>query len=164
MGPVSVARHLWDELALGLILDGKHPRRRHGQPLSKPAFVLTANRLSHPGREHALAEWLEQAYVSNGRVSRWQPQWKPWRRVKVSFDQLRLWYQTLDDLGAEKARIEKEIYPQLRTLFSLRADLVFYDITSTYFEGEGPGQEVLKALGITRLDPPQPLAGEGTVM
>jgi hypothetical protein len=50
--------------------------------------------------------------------------------VKVSFDQLRLWYQTLDDLGAEKARIEKEIYAQLRTLFSLRADLVLYDITS----------------------------------
>jgi transposase len=71
---------------------------------------------------------------------RWQPQWKPWQRVKVSFDQLRLWYQMLDDLRTEKARIEKELYGQLRTLFSLRADLVFYDITSTYFEGEGPAE------------------------
>jgi hypothetical protein len=69
--------------------------------------------------------------VSNGTGSRWQPHWKPWRRVKVSFDPWRLWHQTLGDLGAEKARIEKEIYAQLRTLFSLRADLVFSDITST---------------------------------
>jgi hypothetical protein len=45
---------------------------------------------------------------------------------------------TLDDLLAQKARVEKEIYLQLRTLFSLQPDLVFYDLTSTYFEGEGP--------------------------
>jgi len=139
-GPVLAARHLWDELQVGAILDGKRCRRRHGQRLSERAFVLIANRLSRPGSEHALAEWLEEAYVCNGAGRRWQPQWKAWRRVKVSFEQLRLWYQTLDDLIAEKARIEKEIYAQLRTLFSLRADLVFYDITSTYFEGEGPAQ------------------------
>ena len=137
-GPILAARHLWDELSLGSILDGKRLRRRHGQPLAERAFVLIANRLSRPGSEHALAEWLDEAYVSTSAGSRWQAQWKPWRRVKVSFDQLRLWYQTLDDLIAEKTRIEKEIYTQLRTLFSLRADLVFYDITSTYFEGEGP--------------------------
>ncbi len=69
-GPVLAARHLWDELALGSILDGKRPRRRHGQPLSERAFVLIANRLSHPGSERALAEWLEQAYVCNGAGSR----------------------------------------------------------------------------------------------
>src|SRR5438093_1437213 len=27
---------------------------------------------------------------------------------------------------------------RLRTLFALKVDLVFYDLTSTYFEGEGP--------------------------
>jgi transposase len=139
-GPVLTARHLWDELQLGSILDGPRPRRRHGQPLSERAFVLISNRLCRPGSEHALAEWLDEAYVSTSAGSRWQPEWKAWRRVKVSFDQLRLWYQTLDDLVAEKARVEKEIYAQLRTLFSLRADLVFYDITSTYFEGEGPAE------------------------
>ncbi|MGH8402107.1 MAG: IS1634 family transposase [Gammaproteobacteria bacterium] len=139
-GPVLAARHLFDELALGPILDGPRRHLRHGQPLSERAFPLIANRLTRPGSEHALAEWLEDFYVCNRSGSRWQPQWKPWRRVKVSFDQLRLWYQTLDDLRAAKARIEKEIYAQLRTLFSLRADLVFYDITSTYFEGQGPAE------------------------
>jgi hypothetical protein len=36
----------------------------------------------------------------------------------------------------------------LRALFSLRVDLVFYDLTSTYFEGEGPS--VLGAHGHSR--------------
>jgi hypothetical protein len=37
----------------------------------------------------------------------------------VSFDQLKLWYQSLDDLLAEKERIEKAVYLELRHLFSL---------------------------------------------
>jgi transposase len=53
---------------------------------------------------------------------------------------LKLWYQSLDDLLAEKERIEKAIYLELRDLFSLQPDLVFYDITSTYFEGAGPAE------------------------
>src|SRR6266478_9349286 len=57
---------------------------------------------------------------------------------RVDFEQLRLWYQSLDDLRAQKARIEKQVFLELRNLFSLRPDLVFYDITSTFFEGAGP--------------------------
>jgi hypothetical protein len=63
------SRHFWDELALESILDGKRPRRRHGQPLLERTFVFIANRLSHPGSEHALAAWLEQACVCNGAGS-----------------------------------------------------------------------------------------------
>jgi transposase len=139
-GPILAASHLFGELHLGAILDGSRRRLRHGQPLSERVFPLVANRLTRPGSEHALAQWLEDFYVCTGEGTRWVPQWKPWRRVKVSFEQLRLWYQTLDDLLAEKARIEKEIYLELRNLFSPQADLVFYDLTSTYFEGRGPGQ------------------------
>jgi transposase len=51
---------------------------------------------------------------------------------------LKLWYRTLDDLLAQKERIEEQVYLELRNLFSLRPDLAFYDITSTYFEGAGP--------------------------
>jgi hypothetical protein len=89
---------------------------------------LLANRLTRPGSEHALAPWLEEFYVCTGPGRRWKPQWKPSQRVKVSFEQLKLWYQTLDDLLAQKARLEKEVYLELRHLFSLQPDLVFYDL------------------------------------
>lgn len=137
-GPILVARHLFDKLSLGSILDAGQAPRRHGQPLSERIFPLLANRLSRPGSEHALAQWLEDFYVCTSEGRRWKPVWKQSHRVKVDFAQLQLWYQSLDDLLAEKKRIEKEIYQELRDLFSLQADLVFYDITSTYFEGDGP--------------------------
>src|SRR5262245_9248682 len=48
------------------------------------------------------------------------------------------WYRTLDQLLARKSEVESELYLRLRDLFSLEVDLVFYDLTSTYFEGHGP--------------------------
>jgi transposase len=139
-GPLRAARHLFDSLSLGPILDQASPSKRHGQRLSERVFPLVANRLTRPGSEHALAQWLEDFYVVTAQGSRWTPQWKASRRVKVSFEQLRLWYETLDDLLAQKAPIERAIWQQLRELFSLEPELVFYDLTSTYFEGQGPAE------------------------
>jgi transposase len=139
-GPILVARHLFDKLSLGSILDADQPLLRHGQPLSERIFPLLANRLTRPGSEHALAQWLEDFYVCNPAGSRWAPVWKQSHRVKVGFDQLKLWYQSLDDLLGQKQRVEKEVYLELRNLFSLQPNLVFYDITSTYFEGTGPAR------------------------
>ena len=59
-------------------------------------------------------------------------------RVKVELRQLKQWYRTLDQLYARKSTIEHELYLRLRDLFSLKVDVVFYDLTSTYFEGHGP--------------------------
>lgn len=139
-GPILVARCLFNKLSLGSILDAGRKLLRHGQPLSERVFPLLANRLTRPGSEHALAQWLEDFYVCTAQGRRWMPAWKQSRRVKVDFDQLKLWYKTLDELLAAKKRIEKEIYLELRNLFSLKPDLAFYDITSTYFEGAGPAQ------------------------
>lgn len=139
-GPILVARHLFEKLSLGTILDAGRKSVRHGEPLSERVFALLANRLTRPGSEHALAQWLEDFYVCTAQGGRWMPVWKQSRRVKVDFEQLKLWYKTLDDLLAEKKRIEKQVYLELRNLFSLQPDLVFYDITSTYFEGEGPAE------------------------
>ena len=139
-GPLLAARHLFDSLSLSALLDGTARLSRHRQPLSERVFPLVANRLTRPGSEHALAGWLEDFYVVTAQGQRWAPQWKQSRRVKVSFEQLRLWYETLDQLLAEKERLEVAVWQQLRDLFSVAPELVFYDITSTYFEGHGPAE------------------------
>jgi transposase len=48
---------------------------------------------------------------------------------------------SLDQLQERKAEIEHALFVRLRDLFSLRVDLVFYDLTSTYFEGKGPPEK-----------------------
>ncbi len=107
-GPILVARQWFEKLSLGAILDAGGKSLRHGQPRSERVFPMLAKRLTGPGSEQALAQWLEDFYVCTAQGSRWMPAWKPSRRVKVDFDQLKLWYQTLDDLLAAKERIEKE--------------------------------------------------------
>ena len=136
-GPVAVARHLWEALDLDTIIR-RCCRSRQGRALSDRAFVLVCSRLCAPGSEHALAWWLEEAYVSDSRGRRYLPVWKQRGRVQVDAGQLAQWYRTLDALVEGKEAIEHEVYLRLRDLFSLEVDLVFYDLTSTYFEGRGP--------------------------
>jgi len=156
-GPMLVARTLWRELGLATILDRLGGRSRDdGVALSERALVLVTNRLCAPTSEHGLARWFETDFVCDREGRRWVPRWRPDEarrrshvpRVRVEFRQLKQWYRTLDQLHARKPQIERELYLRLRDLFSLRVDVVFYDVTSTYFEGAGP--PLLGAHGYSR--------------
>ena len=52
---------------------------------------------------------------------------------KINDDRL---YRSLDILLPHKIELEKYLKERLGVLFNLEYDLLFYDITSTYFEGE----------------------------
>jgi len=146
-GPTLVALHLWQELGLAATLDRlSKPGRRDTSRLSDRALVLVVNRLTAPGSEHGLARWLETDFVCDRAGRRWVAQWRDEAarkasrtpRVQVESRQLKQWYRTLDQLLERKAEIERALYLRLRDLFSLQIDVVFYDLTSTYFEGSGP--------------------------
>ena len=149
-GPMLAAGHLWRELSLEATLDRLVRRsRRDTASLSDRALVLVANRLTAPGSEHGLARWLETDFVCDRDGRRWVPSWRDdWERassktprVRVEMRQLKQWYRTLDQLLAHKSDIEHALYLTLRDLFSLQVDMVFYDLTSTYFEGQGPPEK-----------------------
>lgn len=146
-GPILAARQLWIELGLdhGVVQSGGRGRG-DGITLSERALVLVANRLASPGSEHALAQWLETDFVCDRHGRRWMAAWRDDAerkasrspRVRVTARQLQQWYRTLDQLFERKADIEQALFLTLRDLFSLQVELVFYDLTSTYFEGKGP--------------------------
>ena len=145
-GPMLVARHFWQQLGLEEIVDALARKDRNGPELTDRTLALVANRLCEPTSEHGIARWLETDFVCDRSGKRWQPEWRDDAerlaskrpRVRVKDRQLRQWYGTLDKLIAHKKQIEKELFLRLRNLFSLNVDLVFYDLTSTYFEGNGP--------------------------
>lgn len=145
-GPMLVARHFWRELGLERILDSFGKRGGLKGELADRALALVSNRLCEPSSEHGMARWLETDYVCDRTGQRWLPEWRDDAerlaskrpRVRVKDRQLRQWYRTLDRLVAHKTEIEKSLFLHLRNLFSLKVDLVFYDLTSTYFEGKGP--------------------------
>jgi len=136
-GPILVIRALFDQLGLWAILDTALGKAK-GVPFTDRAFVLIANRLIRPSSEHGLAGWLETDFVCDRQGRRFIPRWHRQKRVRVHFQQLEAWYRTLDQLTAAKEEIELALYHRLRDLFSLKPELVLYDITSTYFEGAGP--------------------------
>jgi transposase len=137
-GPTLAVWTLFDRLGLWGILDELLPRAKKGPPFADRVLVLLANRLIQPTSEHGLARWLETDFVCDRLGRRFVPHWHRNRRVRVHHRQLGAWYRTLDVLIRVKQQIEVALYHRLRDLFSLRPDLVLYDITSTYFEGAGP--------------------------
>jgi transposase len=136
-GPVLVIRTVFEQLGLWAILD-YHLGRAKGVSFADRAFVLVANRLIAPASEHGLAGWLETDFVCDRKGRRFLPHWHQRQRVRVHPRQLDAWYRTLDQLHAAKDQIEVALYHRLRDLFSLKPEMVLYDITSTYFEGAGP--------------------------
>jgi transposase len=143
-GPMLVVRHLFAELGLWQILDAGRrwprllPEEDPDDDWPSRVLALIANRLTRPGSEHALGAWLESDYVCDRRGSRYVPCWKRRGRVEIDLTQLQRWYRTLDHLLLNKDNIEVALYHRLRDLFDFQPDLVFYDLTSTYFAGHGP--------------------------
>ena len=58
---------------------------------------------------------------------------------RVNDDRL---YRALDALLPHKEALEKHLQERLGTLFKLEYELLLYDVTSTYFEGEAAGNEL----------------------
>ena len=161
-GPFLALRCLWQELGLPQLLG----------PLSDRVLVLVANRLTAPGSEHALADWLRSYFACDSQGRRFVPAYRSdaerqaskTPRVRVQAFQLQRWYRTLDALLPLKERLEEQLFECFRHLFAPNCDLVFYDLTSTYFEGLGPGP--LGRRGYSRdqrPDAPQVLVGVAMV-
>lgn len=143
-GPMFVVRHFFEKLGLWKLLDAGRrwpklmPEEDPCDDWPSRVLALLANRLTRPGSEHALAGWLETDYVCDRQGRRYVPCWKQHGRVRVDLRQLQLWYRALDHLYLNKSQLEVALYHRLRDLFHLQPDLVFYDLTSTYFAGHGP--------------------------
>ncbi len=95
--------------------------------------TLVLMRLCHPSSELRIAEELFQQSALVDLLGL--------PAEKVNDDRL---YRTLDILLPHKAELEEYLKERLGELFNLEYDLLFYDITSTYFEGESQSNDQAK--------------------
>jgi len=124
-GDVWLGWTVWRALQLDGLLECLLPPGREAIPWATMAAVLVLARLCEPASELHLAEiWYRQtaledllgvpaALVNDDRCSR-----------------------ALDQLLPHKAALESHLVTRLGELFQVDYDLLLYDVTSTYFEGQ----------------------------
>ena len=113
------------QLGLPELLDELLPQGREGIGWSVMVQVLVLGRLVDASSELRLAEHTYEASALSELLG------VP--AEKVNDDRL---YRTLDRLLPQKTSLEKHLQQRLGELFQLDYDLLLYDVTSTYFEGE----------------------------
>ena len=124
-GDVWLALGLWRLVGLDDLLSGLMPSGREEVAWPAVAAILTLARFCEPSSElHIEQTWYRRTALED--------------LLGVPVNQVhtdRL-YAGLDQLLPHKPAIEAHLKQRLGNLFDLKYELLLYDITSTYFEGE----------------------------
>jgi transposase len=137
LGPALIFGRLWDELHIGRVIDRLLAGRRFEMPLERILFMTVLHRLFLSGSDRSCVLNWQQRYAIPGIES-------------VELHQV---YRAMAWLGeplpedqqagatpfaprCTKDAVEEALFERRRDLFS-HLDLVFFDTTSIYFEGQG---------------------------
>jgi hypothetical protein len=119
---------LADKLGLIPLFERLMPVGREEIHWPMMALTLILMRLCEPSSELRIAEHLYERSSLGDLLGIPED--------KINDDRL---YRALDQLLPQKAEIEKHLKERLGELFNLEYDLLLYDVTSTYFEGQSDG-------------------------
>ncbi len=129
-GVVFAARQLWHELGLDKML-AEIPHRK-AVAVEEAVFRMVVNRLVEPESKLGLCDF-EDEY---GNLHRgWQGK-VHWPSAGGDLD-YHHYLRAMDVIHPHRQALEDKIFGRVTDLFSLPLRLVLYDLTSTYFEGEG---------------------------
>jgi len=124
-GQEYLAWTLWRLLGLDDLLEGRMTVGQEQIPWSSVAAILCLARFCRPSSELSIAQ---KFYPHSGLAEILGIGPEP-----VNEDRL---YRGLDQLLPHKKQIEQHLRKRLGELFDLSYDILLYDLTSTYFEGQ----------------------------
>jgi Transposase DDE domain len=119
-GPVLIVERIWEELGLKELLRSfaARKKKRFDFDWERMIFAQVLQRLLEPGSDLRGSKWIETVH-------------------EPAFAGLQLahFYRSLGWLWEKKQEIELALYRRELDLFNAELELVFFDTTSTYFEG-----------------------------
>jgi len=137
-GDVYLGLALWRGLGLEGFCQQMLEGGKERVPWEKIAAVLVVARLCEPSSElHIAEDWYRRTAL--GDLLQLED-------AAVNKDRL---YRALDELLAHKAALEAHLSRRYRELFAGENEVLLYDVTSTYFEGQALGN-ALAARGYSR--------------
>lgn len=123
---------LWRQLGLDEFWQTKLPAGREDVPWERVLRLLVVNRLLEPGSEFRVhRQWFDQTAMAELLGTDF---------AVAEKDRL---YRCLDRLLEHKPALFQHLRQRWQDLFATHFDVLFYDLTSTYFEGEA--EEIEKA-------------------
>ena len=120
-GHVFAVAEMWRGLGLSAILSRAGIEGETTFPTADLVQLMVVNRLCDPCSKLALLEWLDGVYFPGYEESK-----PPYHHL----------LRAMDRLIAVKEKAELLVAKRFLSLHEGPVDLVFYDITSTYFEGD----------------------------
>lgn len=118
-GGTYVIFRLWEELGWSELFKRHLRGRRYDFDVIANLKVLVANRLLDPMAKLHILDWMEGVYFPGIDIA------------QIDYNHL---LRAMDFLIEHKGELEPRLASALVTLFDTSLDLVFYDLTSCYFE------------------------------
>jgi len=119
-GIAYLSEKLWEKFEMKEIIEEMFSEREMKFNIFESIFLLTVSRLYGLTSDLETYGWIKNDLHYPTDI------------------QLHHLYRTLDFLEQEKDKFERLLLKQLKKKENLKVDTVFYDLTSTYFEGKGP--------------------------
>lgn len=133
IGPALVFERLWHELGIDSIIREQVSVAKYRFPVERAVFLTVLHRLFDPGSDRSADRWKEDFKIAG--VERIELH-HLYRAMGWLGDELVQLGSDPRCLRCRKDLIEEELFKRNRDLFS-SLDVVFFDTTSLYFEGEG---------------------------
>lgn len=122
-GPHYLINHFWEKLDLSNLLQHQINGKKVSFDVIMAIKTMVFNRLINPKSKYQVNEWAKDQFIPD--------------ESKVNTLKVHHYYRALDYLTEATKPIEKAIYNKVVNLFNLDLSLIFYDLTSSYFEGNG---------------------------
>jgi len=133
LGPALVFERLWRDLGIPEVIEKVRGETRHQFSLERAIFLTVLHRLFASGSDRAAERWMEDFVIDGAQAI----------DLQYLYRSMGWLGERIIQLGANpfsnrcrKDQIEEELFIRKRDLFS-SLEIVFFDTTSLYFEGEG---------------------------
>ena len=136
IGPPLIFQRLWQQTGCQEVLSALLDQRRFGFDVERAVFLTVLHRLCASGSDRAAEQWKGDYLIDGAdalqlhqlyRAMAWLGEELPAEQQQGSSKLVPRW---------TKDAIEEQLFARRRDLFS-QLDVVFFDTTSLYFEGQG---------------------------
>ena len=119
LGPILALEAVWKKLGLNKLLAKVQKEYEIRFDLNRAVKLMVLNRLVAPKSKLGIDRWKKKLY-------------------RDQFEKIELWhlYRALDILAENRNLLQRDLYERTLSLFKPEVKVVFYDLTTLYFESQ----------------------------